>query len=443
MTKVIDSFLFTHEFDLLELRLRLLWNHVDKFILMEGDHNFANQPKPMRFHEQAERFAWAKEKLEVIQHVGKFKDYQGELSVPGELYVEHQHRQYLYDTVKSMSFDEDDILLISDVDEIPSREAINWFKEADFESPTLCKQEFYYYNIKCHRGKKWDGTIASRFGYNLGSIGSQRGRRNKMPFIDENCGWHFAHFFDTDGIREKLKHSSHQGYNDKEFNSDEHLKKCIQENKNFLGKPDGELPQEPLPEYLLKEVGNFPLFIGRAMKSFDELWRFIAKRGVTIVQERNELEYIFNLIQGCESYLEIGTAEGNSLYVLAHALKLGAKITCVDFGETHTIPRHNDIIQRLAPDYLVAMYHGNSTNPSTYPIKSKHEVVLIDGGHDYDTVYSDAYMYGLLATKYILFHDVKLPEVKKAVDKFVEETDMKYHEFINSQTMGFGICEVK
>lgn len=265
MTKVIDTFLFTHEFDLLELRLRTLWPVVDKFIMMEGDHNFANKPKPMRFHEQATRFEWAKEKLEVIQHIGKFKDYVGEIDIPGELYVEHQHRQYLYDTVKAMDIAPDDILLISDVDEIPSRKVINWFKEAAFESPMLCHQDFYYYNIKCHRGKRWWGTMAMRFDFDLmslGDMGAVRGNRNTMRFIDEECGWHFAHFYDVESIREKMIHSSHQGYNVKEFNDPEHIRLCIRKNKNYLGKPDGDFLPEPIPDYMMDELKRFPIFMG-------------------------------------------------------------------------------------------------------------------------------------------------------------------------------------
>jgi hypothetical protein len=53
---------------------------------------------------------------------------------------------------------------------------------------------------------------------------------------------------------------------------------------------------------------------------FDQYWRVIKDRSTT-VQEYHELEHVFNLMRDCESYLEVGTAEGNSLYVLAHALK--------------------------------------------------------------------------------------------------------------------------
>ena len=160
------------------------------------------------------------------------------------------------------------------------------------------------------------------------------------------------------------------------------------------------------------------------------------------MQEQNELEHIFNLMKDCESYLEIGTAEGNSLYVLAHALKKGAKITCVDFGETHTKPKHDEIIRMLSPDYEVGMFLGDSTDLQTLPNKEKYDCVLIDGGHDYNTVYSDARMYAPLATKYIFFHDVKLPEVKRAVDEYVKENNLKYYEFINSPSFGYGIVEI-
>lgn len=178
---------------------------------------------------------------------------------------------------------------------------------------------------------------------------------------------------------------------------------------------------------------------------FNELWDFVVKRthhGVITVQEHNELEHVFNLMRGCESYLEIGTAEGNSLYVLAHALKPGAKITCIDLGEAHTKP-HQEEIRKLLSQYPIGMFHGDSTDPRTYPNKERHEVVLIDGGHDYMTVKSDISMYAPLATKYLLFHDVKMPSVKQAVDEYVRESGAKYYEFINSPTMGYGIVEIK
>lgn len=268
MTKVLDAFLFTHEFDLLELRMRALWPVVDKFLLMEGDHNFANKPKEMRFKEQEARFDWAKDKIIHIKHRGPFIDHTGEFDVPGELFVEHQHRQALYNhAMNTQGFSSSDILLISDVDEIPSRGVVEKLKKDPcFPSPLLLQQDFYYYNIKCHRGKRWNGTMAMRFGVGLSghnhSMANARNARNTLRFVDKDCGWHFAHFYDSEGIREKLKHSSHRAYNSPEYYDPEHLKKCVQENKNYLGKEDGDLPPEPIPEYMMEELRKFPIFMG-------------------------------------------------------------------------------------------------------------------------------------------------------------------------------------
>ena len=266
MTKVLDCFLFTHEFDLLELRLRTLWPVVNKFLLMEGDHNFSNKPKPMRFDEQKERFEWAKDKLTVVRLKGPMNGVQ-ETTVHGELFIEHQHRQALYNAAiglgKTNKLDYNDILLISDVDEIPSREVVyGLIADPYFPSPILFNQDFYYYNIKCHRGKRWHGTMAMRLGYKLGDVGAARMNRKFMAKIDKNCGWHLAHFYDSESINEKLLHSSHQGYYSPDFYDPEHLKKCVAENKSYLGKADGDLPPEPLPCYLLDELKRFPIMMG-------------------------------------------------------------------------------------------------------------------------------------------------------------------------------------
>lgn len=184
------------------------------------------------------------------------------------------------------------------------------------------------------------------------------------------------------------------------------------------------------------------------MKTFNELWAFIKQRpGVMTVQNREELEYVFNLMRDCDcgSYLEVGSAEGNSLYVLSHAVRDKGIIQYVDYGEPHTEqPRRRVVNEIKESKYEVYECLGDSTKPQTHPYKRKVDVVLIDGGHDYTTVISDSIMYAPLATRYVFFHDVQLPEVKAAVDWFVKRWDLgEYSEFINSDSFGYGIIKVK
>lgn len=197
-------------------------------------------------------------------------------------------------------------------------------------------------------------------------------------------------------------------------------------------------------------------------KTFHELWRDIEERSrrwaIPIVQDYKELEYVFNLIKNqpkyleCDTYLEVGTAEGNSLYVLSHALHNGpfSRIEFIDYGELHTAGARNEILDKLpikAFGHLGNSHNVriiNSANQETHEGLSYSSCVMIDAGHTYEDVIADAIAYGHLATKYIFFHDVQLPLVKAAVEWYLKQNpQFKYHEFINSETYGYGIIEVQ
>jgi len=183
------------------------------------------------------------------------------------------------------------------------------------------------------------------------------------------------------------------------------------------------------------------------LSDFNSLWRHIVERsqGFPTVQEYSELQHVFNLMKGCSSYLEIGTAEGNSLYVLAQALNRNATIACVDLCEKHTEKPRNEVVTELrGMGYMVCVCAGDSTNPATlHPtLKTEYDCVLIDGGHDYATVISDAYMYGKYATKYLFFHDVTMPEVNRAFEEYCESMERKGYKMINSTSFGYGIIKI-
>jgi len=183
------------------------------------------------------------------------------------------------------------------------------------------------------------------------------------------------------------------------------------------------------------------------MKPFAELWQHVQERraGLPTIQEYTELEHIYNLMGGCSSYLEVGSAEGDSLYVLGNAVTNGGTIVYIDLGEPHTKEKRDEVIQELKANHNVGEYLGDSTVPTTYRPKDVqvYDCVLIDGGHDFPTVLSDAILYAPLAKKYVFFHDIQLPAVKAAVEWFVKRWPLgKYRTFINSETFGYGIIEV-
>lgn len=182
------------------------------------------------------------------------------------------------------------------------------------------------------------------------------------------------------------------------------------------------------------------------MKIFDELWKDIEERSqrwsIPIVQNKEELRHVFNLMKDCKSYLEVGSAEGNSLYILSSALIPNSVVKYIDYGEEHTKAPRNEILSYFY--YTPALLGNSHSNEIIHQICSEQfDCVMIDAGHAYEDVIADAIAYGHLATKYIFFHDIQLPEVRKAFDWYcAQNPQFKRSEFINSTNYGYGILEV-
>lgn len=176
---------------------------------------------------------------------------------------------------------------------------------------------------------------------------------------------------------------------------------------------------------------------------FNDHWEFVKNHCKVLAQDKEEMEHIYNLMLGCNSYLEIGTAEGNSLYVFGHALPKGSTITYVDAAERHTQSYREEKLEHMK-GYNVIAIHGNSHHEDAIKKarENRYDCVFIDAGHTYDDVLQDARNYAPLADKYVFFHDVQLPPVMEAYKKWQEESGTKGYEVINSMNYGYGVIKL-
>lgn len=177
--------------------------------------------------------------------------------------------------------------------------------------------------------------------------------------------------------------------------------------------------------------------------SFEKIWKYAFNQPGGMVQEYNELQHVFSLMGECKSYLEIGTAEGKSLYILSHAMPQGSEITYIDFGEAHTTPRRDDLLAKIPHKITPVIGDSNSWESWSKVVNQKFDAVMIDAGHDLFSVAVDACLYGRLATKYIFFHDVTIPDVNRVFEWYAQKMNVKNsYKIINSETFGYGIIEV-
>lgn len=179
---------------------------------------------------------------------------------------------------------------------------------------------------------------------------------------------------------------------------------------------------------------------------FEERWKYCEANTKVLAQDFNEMRTVYGLIEGCESYLEIGSSEGNSLYIFGHAMKPGAHIAYVDFGEKHTTPWREPKEKELKlSGYSLNAIHGNSHDVDVIKETAKagaYDVVFIDAGHEFNDAYHDAMNYGHLATKWILFHDIMLRPVRAAFEMYLYKTKRFGFEIMNSLDYGYGVIKV-
>lgn len=153
---VYDCFTFFNELDLLEIRLNVLKDVVDKFVLVEAGETHTGKPKPFYFEENKSRFA---EFADRIIHV-KIEKFP---AVCGTSWARENWQRNRIDEGLKVCAKDDDLILISDVDEIPNPELVA--KDVPASGVTIYNQRYYafYLNYDDVRQQYWYGTRRVRY----------------------------------------------------------------------------------------------------------------------------------------------------------------------------------------------------------------------------------------------------------------------------------------
>jgi beta-1,4-mannosyl-glycoprotein beta-1,4-N-acetylglucosaminyltransferase len=208
---IIDCFPFFNELDLLEIRLNALAPYVGRFVLCEMPVTHSGNSKPLFFEQNKDRYKnfpithiIAPPKPDMRIEMGRFS---------GDAWrLEHWQRECLMDGIRDA--DPEDIILLSDLDEIPDLDNYRYGDEGAF------KQELYYYYFNCHVNQRrhWKGTIAIRR-KNIVTLTHTRNMRNKYPTIVLWGGWHFSTMGSPEDIVYKIESFAHTELNREEFKS--------------------------------------------------------------------------------------------------------------------------------------------------------------------------------------------------------------------------------
>lgn len=249
---IVDTFMFYNEFDVLDIRLNTLDPYVDLFVLVEAEVNHVGGPKELFFENNKDRFSkW----LPKIKHIVVKKDEAPTDKNPWsrEKYQRECISRGLEDVPDSA------LVMISDVDEIPDMSMFKW--EHLPHRVISLHMWMYMYNFNfLFTGEPWVGTVVTTADLlKIHGINYFRDSRWKFPTM-RYCGWHLSSFGDEKHVLNKMKTFAHalDDNNHKHLQTEENIKKWIQEGKHVDGAtdlmprpPDATLPPVNCSKFLI------------------------------------------------------------------------------------------------------------------------------------------------------------------------------------------------
>lgn len=184
--QVYDAVLFSNELEILEIRWRELLPSTTKFIILESNTTFTGLPKPLHFANNRKRYEFAKHKV-----VYRMLPGQHLLSQEKPFDRERKHRAAMDSLIREAGVSYGDLLIMSDVDEIPSQHTINLLRWCD-NIPSVMHLQLRNYLYSFEFPVDYNSWRASVHIYQR-HTGYGHSRQTDELFTD--AGWHCSFCF--------------------------------------------------------------------------------------------------------------------------------------------------------------------------------------------------------------------------------------------------------
>ena len=247
--KIVDCFMFYNELDVLEIRLKELYDVVDAFVIVEATHthNVMNpKEKPLYYLENKARFEKYNDKI--VHVVTNFREnYPFAVHIrgaDGNWFREIYQRECIRYGLRRLSLDDSDIILVSDADEIVRRDTVLGFRNFEFRIQDRItyslEMTLYYYSIEYTTPRKWYHAKAMTYKtskeYNLLSAAriTHLPRRTFLtkiyrPYllnVIPSAGFHLTYFGGVDALKTKVESFAESSAYTTDKKDVEHLRKC-------------------------------------------------------------------------------------------------------------------------------------------------------------------------------------------------------------------------
>ena len=231
MMKIYDCLQYYDEDFLLDLRLNVLNKYVKKFIITEATYSHNGTKKKLNF--DINRFDKFKDKItylvvdkappKILEFVnGEAEGEKSKKSILNGMARDYFQRENLARGLQDV--DDNDVVMISDLDEIPNLENVDLSKIKN--KIIIFKQKMLYYKLNLlYENFIWHGTKACKKKNFVSPQWLRNIKAKKYPkwrfdlffskkkytdlFFIENGGWHFTYLKSPEDLEKKLLNFAH------------------------------------------------------------------------------------------------------------------------------------------------------------------------------------------------------------------------------------------
>lgn len=287
---IYDCFQFFNELDILKLRLNIMKDIADYFVISESVVTFSGDSKPLFYEENKDLFREFRDRIihVVVEDTPMDTDAFG-----------RDHHQKCAVARGLVNCSPDDIVIFSDADEIPDPETLRKLLPSieDGRIYMPAQRLFYcYLNLEDVSGKnlsvtgefedvpeserKWLGTKICRYGMLKDrTTESLRDAESRSIGVRvENGGWHFSYMGGTgkesveERLRYKIKSAAHQEYNTRRSLFE--ASRRIRQKSDMFGR-EAELKVVPVddsyPAYLRDHLDEYRYLLYREPGFFEKI----------------------------------------------------------------------------------------------------------------------------------------------------------------------------
>jgi beta-1,4-mannosyl-glycoprotein beta-1,4-N-acetylglucosaminyltransferase len=211
---IIDTFLFNDEFDMLDIRLDISAQYVDRWVILEGNRTWSGLPKPYHLSDNLDRIARYQDRIHIVR-----------LDIPANLInweCENFSRASVGLGLASCS--SDDIVIHGDLDEIINPDAWPEIMAVmdQHQQPVTCAMEMYIYRFDQQADRRWAGCVVSKRAWFEDCQRLYRGAnvkrkdRSHCVSMPRTVGWHWTWIGPDARIRTKVQSCIESQFRDPE-----------------------------------------------------------------------------------------------------------------------------------------------------------------------------------------------------------------------------------